>query len=126
MLGFTQGKGVDAVLDFVDADYWERNLNCLALQGRLILVGLLSGANAPVSLNQILRNRLRIMGTVLRSRSLWEKAQLSELIRRHVLPLARSGRIRPVVDCTFPLQDAAQAHQYMEENRNFGKIVLLV
>ncbi|MEE8585579.1 MAG: NAD(P)H-quinone oxidoreductase [Acidobacteriota bacterium] len=123
---FTQGKGVNAVLDLVGADYWERNLNCLASQGRLILVGLLSGANAPVSLNQILRNRLHIMGTVLRNRSLWEKAQLTERIRRHVLPLARSGRIQPVVDCTFPLEDAAQAHQYMEENRNFGKIVLVV
>lgn len=120
----TQGKGVDAVLDFVGADYWQRNLDCLAPQGRLVLVGLLSGAEARVPLGQILRKRLQVMGTVLRSRPLWEKAQLAEQVRRHVLPLAEAGRIQPLVDRVFALEDAAQAHRRMEENRNFGKIVL--
>ncbi|HSR68587.1 MAG TPA: NAD(P)H-quinone oxidoreductase [Acidobacteriota bacterium] len=121
---FTRGKGVQAVLDFVGADYFARNLQVLAPLGRLIIVGLLSGAQCPADLSQILRKRLRVMGTVLRVRDGWEKAQLTERVRQCVLPLAAWGEIVPVLDSIFDLSQAPEAHRRMEANRNFGKIVL--
>lgn len=123
---FTAGRGCQAIIDFVGAPYWERNLKCLAPMGRLIVVGLLGGAKAETDLALVLRKRLRVMGTVLRSRSLWEKAKLVDRVERHVLPLAERGKIRPVVDRILPLREAAEAHAYMESNRNVGKIVLQV
>ncbi|HSR51402.1 MAG TPA: NAD(P)H-quinone oxidoreductase [Acidobacteriota bacterium] len=120
----TRGEGVQAVLDFVGADYLEGNLKVLAPLGRLIIVGLLSGAQCQADLSQILRKRLRVMGTVLRARDPWEKAQLTERMRRYVLPLASSGEVIPVLDSIYELAEAPQAHQRMEANRNFGKIVL--
>lgn len=122
----TQGQGVHAILDVVGADYWQRNLACLAPKGRMILVGLLSGAKVEANLATILRKRLRMLGTVLRARTLEEKMTLTRDFQTHVLPLFASGRIKPVIDRIFPLTGAAQAHAYMEANKNFGKIVLKV
>ena len=120
----TSGRGIDAVLDLVGAAYWEDNLDLLAPLGRLIVVGLVSGSRVNADLASILRKRLRILGTTLRSRSDGEKAELISEFRRRGIPLLESGRLRPVVDRVFSWEEAAQAHAYMERNRNFGKIVL--
>lgn len=122
----TGEQGVHAILDTVGAPYWHKNLACLAQQGRMILLGMLGGAKTDANLATILSKRLHIMGTVLRARSLEEKASLTLLFRQRILPLLAAGKIKPVIDRTFALEDAAQAHTYMQENKNFGKIVLRV
>jgi putative PIG3 family NAD(P)H quinone oxidoreductase len=120
----TSGRGIDAILDLVGAAYWEENLDLLAPLGRLIVVGLVSGSRVNVDLAIILRKRLRILGTALRSRSDGEKAELISEFRKRCAPLLESGKIHPVVDRVFPWEEVVQAHDYMERNRNFGKIVL--
>lgn len=122
----TGGKGVDAVIDFVGASYWQRNLGVLAVRGRLILVGLLGGAKAETDLGLLLRKRLTVIGTVLRSRPASEKAELTAAFRERVLPLLESGAVKPVIDRVMTLPDAAAAHRVMESNKNSGKIVLEV
>lgn len=122
----TGGAGVDAILDVVGREYWDRNVASLARRGRMVLVGLLGGRSAEVDLGALLRNRLTVVGTVLRSRPLSEKLDLMREFRERVLPLLAGGRLRPVVDRTFPLEEASEAHRFMEENRNVGKIVLEV
>ncbi len=122
----TDGRGVDVILDTVGADYWEANVASLAELGRMVLVGLLGGGAARVDLSRLLRKRVTVVGTVLRSRALHEKAALTEEARHRLLPLFEEGRLRPVVDRTYPLADAAEAHRAMEEDANFGKIVLTV
>ncbi len=122
----TEGQGVEAILDLVGAKNWEKNLAALARRGRLILVGLVSGAKAETNLSLILNKRLTIIGTVLRARSPEEKISLTQSLRRHVLPLLQARRLRPVIDRVFDLEQAAEAHAYMESNANVGKIVLRV
>ena len=122
----TGGTGVDVLLDVVGGEYWDRNVASLASRGRMVLVGTLSGGQASVSLGALLGKRLRVHGTVLRARPVEEKIALTNQFTKHVLPLMSSGRIKPVVDCTFPLAEAAEAHRYMEADANFGKIVLTV
>lgn len=126
VLEVTQGQGVETILDLVGGCHWDGNVRCLAEGGRWLLVGLVGGRRVQVDLGQILRKRLRISGTVLRSRSLREKADLTEVFRRELLPHLASKRIRPVIDRVFGLEDVAAAHQYVEENRNTGKVVLTV
>lgn len=121
---FTDNTGVDLVQDFIGAAYWQRNLQCLKIGGRLVLVGLMGGAKVEADLNVILRKRLHIMGSVMRSQSLTEKIAITERFRDRWLPLLQNGAIRPVIDRSFPLAEAAAAHQYMEDNRNTGKIML--
>ena len=120
----TGGVGVDVLLDVIGADYWDRNLASLALRGRLVLVGTMGGGAVQVNLGPVMFKRLRVNGTVLRSRPIEEKIALTNQIKRHVLPLIASGAIKPVVDSVYPLEDAAGAHRYMESNANFGKIIL--
>ena len=122
----TGGDGVQVILDVVGGDYWSQNMESLAWQGRMVLVGLLGGRSAEADLGRVLRNRITVVGTVLRARSLGEKLELTREFRQRVLPLLRDGRLRPVIDRTFPLEEAAGAHRHMEENRNLGKIVLEV
>lgn len=126
VLAETQGMGVHAILDVIGAAHWDKNLACLATKGRMILVGLLGGTKVEANLATILRKRLRILGTVLRARPLEEKIALTQAFQEHVLPLFESGKIKPVIDQTFTLEQAAKAHAYMEANKNFGKIVLRV
>ena len=120
----TNGEGVDVILDVVGAPYWEANLSSLAVNGRLVLVGTLGGANLETSLGRLMPKRLSIHGTVLRPRPLEEKIALTNQFKSHVLPLIAQERIKAVVDRTFPLAEASLAHEYMETNANFGKIVL--
>ena len=120
----TGGAGVDVVLDMVGGPYWERNLASLSLKGRLVLVGLMGGNKVEANLGQLMPKRLRVHGTGLRTRSLEEKIAVTVQFKRHVLPLIVDGRIQPIIDRTFPLEQVSEAHQYMESNANFGKIIL--
>jgi len=122
----TGGAGVNVLLDVIGADYWERNLASMALRGRLVLVGTMGGGGIEADLRPLMFKRLRITGTVLRSRPIEEKIAVTNQIKRHVLPLIASGAIKPVVDTVFPLAEAAEAHRHMESNANFGKIILSV
>ena len=120
----TYGSGVQAVLDLVGGTLFEASLRVLALRGRLIVVGTTGGAKAEIDLGLLLRRRLQLFGTVLRSRPLEEKIALAREFSRSVLPLFSSGRIRPVVDTVFPFSEIRAAHERMERNESFGKIVL--
>lgn len=122
----TDKAGVDVVQDFIGAAYWQRNLQCLKVGGRLVLVGLMGGAKVEADLNTLLRKRLHIIGSVMRSQSLAEKIAITQRFRDRWLPLLQSEAIRPVIDTSFPLAEAAAAHRYMEENRNVGKIMLTI
>lgn len=120
----TDREGVHAVLDLVGGDYLADNLRVLALRGRAIVVGTVAGSKAELNLGMLLRKRLRIIGTVLRSRPLEEKIALAREFSDHVLPLFASGRIRPVVDRVVPFAEVQEAHRLMERNQTFGKVVL--
>lgn len=122
----TEGRGVDLVLDLVGAAYWSDNVASLASRGRIVLVGLVGGAMAQLNLGVLLRRRLTVIGTVLRSRDAEEKAGLAERFAGELAPRFAAGDLRAVVDRVFPLDRAAEAHAFMEENRNTGKIVLRV
>ncbi|HEY8449776.1 MAG TPA: zinc-binding dehydrogenase, partial [Bacillota bacterium] len=120
----TDGRGADVILDFVGAPYLAANLKAAALGGRIVVIGTMGGAKGEIDLGLLLRKRLRLVGTVLRSRSLEEKMSLTQRFARQVLPLFARGLLRPVLDRTFPIEAVAEAHRYMESNQNFGKIVL--
>jgi len=122
----TDGKGVDLILDLVGATYWTDNIASLCTQGRIVLVGLVGGTMAQLNLGVLLRRRLQVIGTVMRSRTAEEKSELADSTREHLLPRFESGDLFPVVDRVFDLHEAAAAHTYMEENRNAGKVVLRV
>ena len=118
------GGGVDLVVDFLGASSWPLNVAVLAPLGRLVLVGTLGGRTAEADLGALMRKRLTVVGTVLRSRPLEEKIALVQEFSRTLLPLLATGRLRPVVDRVVPLDEAAAAHAAMERNESFGKIVL--
>jgi NADPH2:quinone reductase len=120
----TGGKGVDVVLDMVGGDYLPREIACLADDGRIALIALLGGARAQVDLGQVLRRRLTISGSTLRPRPVAFKAQIARELRERVWPLIESGKIRPVIYKTFPLEAASEAHALMESSAHVGKIML--
>lgn len=120
----TAGRGVDVILDPVGADYLGENLRALAPLGRLVLIGLMGGAAGEVSLAPLLTKRLRVMGTVLRSRSLEAKATLAQRFAHEVLPLFERGALRPVIDAVMPMSEVRAAHARMERNETLGKLVL--
>ncbi len=120
----TNEKGVDIILDLVGADYFEANLQSLALKGRLVLVGLVSGRKAEFDLGMALTKRLKIIGTVLRSRVAEEKAVATANFIREVLPLIEAGKIKPNLDKVFKMENVQAAHEYLESNESFGKVVL--
>jgi len=122
----TDERGVDVVLDMVGAAYLDRNIDCLALNGRLVIIGLLGGAKGTLSLVPVLQRRLTITGSTLRSRSVDEKAALAWALEQHVWPLLAQGTVRPIVDRIFPLAEAAAAHRLMEQGGHIGKLVLRV
>lgn len=120
----TGGRGADVVLDLVGAAYLGENLDALAPLGRMIVVGLLGGPSAELSMAKLLQKRLRIAGTVLRSRPLEEKAALAQRFARRVVPFFAKGELAPVVDAIVPMTEVQAAHARMERNETFGKIVL--
>ncbi len=115
----TGKRGIDLILDLVGAAHWQKNLSSLALRGRIILVGLTGGAKAETNLSLILSKRLTIVGTVLRSRPLHEKARVTEAFERQVIPLLASGALEPVIDRVFRLEQAAEAHEYVGQEPEF-------
>ena len=122
----TSGAGVHVILDMIGGDYFSRNIDSLTLDGRLVQIGLLGGSQAPIDLGRVMRRRLTITGSTLRVRTVEEKGELARDIEANVWPLLASGRIGPVIDRTFPLTDAAEAHRRMEAGEHIGKIVLTV
>ena len=121
----TGGRGVDLILDHIGGEYFERNLAALAVNGRLVQIGLMGGGSkATIDLNQVLRRWLTVTGSTLRNRSVEEKGQIAVALRREVWPLLESGRVKPVIYRTFPFAQAAEAHRLMESSAHVGKIVL--
>ena len=124
VMEFTGGHGVDVILDLVGAAYFEQNLACLAAKGRLILVGLTSGSKAEFDLGLALRKRARIIGTMLRGRSIEEKTDATQRFVDKVVPLLASGEVRPNIDRIFAVEDVVAAYEYLGSNESFGKVVL--
>jgi len=122
----TKGKGVDVILDLVGAKYFTENLKSLALKGRLMLVGTPGGAKAEMDLSLLMSKRAKIFGTVLRSRSTQEKAQATSKFINEVVSLFENGFIKPNIDRIFNIGDIKAAHEYLESNESFGKVVLVV
>jgi NADPH:quinone reductase-like Zn-dependent oxidoreductase len=120
----TGGRGADLCLDLVGGDYLPETLNALAPRGQAILVGLVAGIHTELNLGMVLMKRLRVTGTVLRSRPLEEKIALSQSAERHLLPLFRSGALKPVVDAVLPMTALRQGLERMERNDSVGKLVV--
>jgi len=122
----TGGHGTPLVLEFVGGPYLPEDLAALAPGGRVVVIGTMAGAKAQVDLGALLRARASVIGTTLRPRPLEEKVAASRAFAREVLPLVAAGRVRPVVDAVLPLEAAREAHQRMERNDTFGKLVLVI
>ncbi|MDQ4121331.1 MAG: NAD(P)H-quinone oxidoreductase [Acidobacteriota bacterium] len=120
----TDGAGVNVVLDLVGAKYLAGNLLSLAKLGRLVFVGTTAGSRAEIDILTVMTKRLRLFGTVLRSRSAEEKATATRLFAEQVVPLLARGIVKPTVDRVFPLAEIRAAHEYLESNQSFGKVVL--
>ena len=123
---WTGDKGVDVILDLVGAAYLKANLEAIGSRGRLIFVGTTSGAKAEIDYGVVMRKRLRIMGTSLRTRSNEEKATATRLFAKQVVPLLASGAVRPVIDRVFKMEEVRAAHERIESNESFGKVVLMI
>ena len=127
VLAFTDGEGVDVIIDFIAGPYFDSNIECLRLDGRLVLLATLGGGKVEAfDLRKLLAKRLHVMGSTLRSRTRGYQAKLTEEMWTFARPHFESGRIKPVVDTVFDWQEVAAAHRYMEQNKNVGKIVLRV
>ena len=124
VMSLTNGEGAGVILDLVGASYFKDNLASLAVNGRLILVGLTGGSAAEFDMRLALQRRARIIGTVLRPRTVDEKAAATRLFSDHSMGFFVSGTIRPVVDKVFPADNIREAHEYLESNKSFGKVVL--
>jgi NADPH2:quinone reductase len=125
-LAATHGLGIDVILDMVGGEYLNRNIRAAAEDGRIVMIAGIGGYKAEVDLLAIMRKRLVLTGSTLRSRPLEFKKKIAEKLQRKVWPLLESGRIKPVVYRTFPLERAAEAHRLMESGEHMGKIVLTV
>ena len=122
----TNGRGVDVILDMVAGEYVKRDIEALADDGRIVILALLGGAKGEVPFDPILRRRLTITGGTLRPRPVAFKGQIARELEERIWPLLESGKIKPVIHATFPLEEAAKAHALMESGVHIGKIVLTV
>jgi NADPH:quinone reductase len=122
----TAGRGVDVILDMVGGDYLPRNIASLAADGRLVQIAFLRGSRAEIDLAPILHRRLTLTGSTLRARSIEEKGRLTRAVHENVWPLIEKGEVRPVVEATFALAAAVEAHRALEAGAHIGKIVLTV
>lgn len=121
---FTQGRGADVILDMVSGDYIAREINCLATDGRLVVIAVMGGMQTQLDAGQVLFRRLTIIGSTLRARPVEFKAAIATQLREQVWPLLAAGRVRPVIAQVFPAAQAAEAHSLMESSKHIGKIVL--
>lgn len=122
----TGGTGVNVILDMVAGDYINRDMKCLADDGRIVVIALLGGARSEIDGNQVLRRRLTLTGSTLRPRPVAFKGAIAKSLRERAWPLLEQGRIKPIVHATFPLEQASAAHSMMEAGENIGKIILTV
>lgn len=122
----TEKKGADVILDFVGASYWEQNMQSIALDGRMVVLGLLGGGVTKAGLNMstILHKRVRLTGSTLRSRSLDFKLRLTRELESRTMPLFATGQLKAIVDSTFDVEQVADAHERMSSNKNIGKIII--
>jgi NADPH:quinone reductase-like Zn-dependent oxidoreductase len=122
----TAKRGVDVILDMVGGDYVEKNLKCLALEGRLAQIAFLKGSRVECDWRFIMLKRLTVTGSTLRASPVERKAQLARELRDHVWPLLERGEVKTIIHATFDLADAPQAHALMESSKHIGKIMLRV
>ena len=122
----TDGNGVHVVLDFVGAAYMEQNLEALGMWGRMVFLSTMGGAQANVNLGMLMGKRISIRGVTLRTRTLEEKLAVTRRFATHVLPLLSSGKVRPVIEHVYTMEEVAEAHRVMGENRNFGKLIVRI
>lgn len=122
----TQERGVDLILDIVGGPYFTRNLEALAMQGRLVQIATIQGAKVELDLRKLMFKRWVLTGSTLRARSVEEKTALAQTLEKEIWPSLDEGKMKPVLDRTFPLEEARQAHEWMESGRHIGKIVLTV
>jgi putative PIG3 family NAD(P)H quinone oxidoreductase len=122
----TAGRGVDVVLDIVGGSYLQRNIDALAQDGRLVMIGRQGGGKSELDIMSVLRKRLTLTGSTLRARSIAEKGELARAVKANVWPLIESGAVRIPVHATFPLVESAEAHRVMESSAHVGKLVLQV
>jgi len=120
----TSGRGVNVVLDIVGGDYLQKNIDSLAMHGRLLQIGLLGSARADINLSPVMQKRLTITGSTLRTRSVEEKGSIARELEAHVWPLLAARQVAPVIDRVLPLSDAAEAHRLLEAGDVVGKVVL--
>jgi putative PIG3 family NAD(P)H quinone oxidoreductase len=126
VLSHTDALGADVVLELVGGAYIAEDVKCTRTRGRIMIVGLVAGNKCDINFGLVLKNRITIKGTTLRRRPLEEKIAAGQCLARNIMPLVETGQLQPVIDCVFPLDAAADAHQHMESNENFGKIILEV
>jgi len=124
VMRLTGGRGANVVLELVGGDYLREDLGCIAYEGRILLVGLMAGASTALDLGTVLRQRVLLRGTVLRSRPLEQRLDAMQGFSRHIVPLLAGGALRPIVDRVLPLAEAAAAHACIEQNHSFGKVIL--
>lgn len=123
---FTDGQGVDVIMDMVGADYLAKNLSLLKLKGRLVFISTLSGTKTEIDLRHLMGKRLRLIGSVLRSRALAEKIAIKENFMARCWPSVKAGALKPVIDSIYPISQVNEAQAQMAANRNIGKIILQV
>jgi tumor protein p53-inducible protein 3 len=126
VMAATRGRGVDVILDPVGGAYLRQNLDLLKENGRLVNIGLLGGSTAEINLGAVLGKSLRIIGSRLRSRPLEQKIEITRRFADRFWPMFADGRLQPVIDTVFPIQEAQAAHEYVRENKNTGKVILEV
>ncbi|MFD1185436.1 NAD(P)H-quinone oxidoreductase [Pontibacter rugosus] len=127
VLAYTNSEGVDVIIDFIAGPYFKQNIECLRMDGRMVILASLGGGKVEeLDLRKILAKRLHVMGSTLRSRTREYQVQLTQEMSQFTMPYFKNGAIKPVVDSVFDWQDVAEAHRYMEQNKNIGKIVLQV
>ncbi|WP_375559575.1 NAD(P)H-quinone oxidoreductase [Bernardetia sp. OM2101] len=123
----TEGKGVNYIIDFIGKDYWKQNIDCIAIDGKMVVLAVMSGAKLEnANLSKILIKRIQITGSTLRSRSLNYQRELTKQFSEFALPLFQNKTLKPVIDSIFDWSLAEQAHKHMEDNQNKGKIILSV
>ena len=124
VMELTGKKGVDIILDWIGASYLQKHLEILKTGGRLVMIGLMGGTNGEINLARVVSKRLKIIGSVLRTQSRHEKAEISRGFAETVVPLLASGAVRPIIDRVYSIREAEAAHLYLKKGEHFGKVVL--